>query len=169
MQRRCSGAIQQIADDCRRPTGPVPPSFASSPCIAALCCILRDVIGHPRPPTLAETTPSAPATLPLSPRICPSLGEEKRQEERLQFSSLDALYFLRMYLILSRALYFLFSTFAISLVKSCAIASKDNAVQIDGLFRMRTFRHVRPPPPLTCPPQKEAFVYFEKSPLVYTQ
>lgn len=78
MQRRCSGAIQQIADGCRRPTGPVPPSFASSPCIAALCCILRDVTGHPRPPTLAETTPSAPATLPLSPRLCPSLGEEKR-------------------------------------------------------------------------------------------
>lgn len=55
--RRCSGAIQQIADGCRRPTGPVPPSFASSPCIAAPCCILRDVTSHPRPPTLVQRPP----------------------------------------------------------------------------------------------------------------
>lgn len=103
--RRYSGAIQQIADGCRRPTGPVPPSFASSPCIAALCCILRDVTGHPRPPTLAETTPSAPATLPLSPRLCPSPGEEKR-EQRLQSLSRRPLFSSSVYLFL-HSLYFI--------------------------------------------------------------
>lgn len=62
---------QQIADGCRRPTGPVPPSFASSPCIAAPCCILRDVTGHPRPPTLAEgATPSAHRRRSHSRRGC---------------------------------------------------------------------------------------------------
>lgn len=83
---RATEPSQQIADGCRRPTGPVPPSFASSPCIAAPCCILRDVTGHPRPPTLAEATPSALAALPLSPRLCPTLSRRKRGwEGGLQF------------------------------------------------------------------------------------
>lgn len=44
--------------------------FASSPCIAAPCCILRDVIAHPRPPAATEATPSAvlPPLHPLALR-----------------------------------------------------------------------------------------------------
>ena len=52
--------------------------FASSPCIAAPCCILRDVIAHPRPSVTAEATPSAvlppPPSIPLASRArCSSL------------------------------------------------------------------------------------------------
>jgi len=74
-----SGAIQQIADGCRRPTGPVPPSFASSPCIAAPCCILRDVTSHPRPPTLVHRPPLLHRQRSHSRRgSAPSLSERKR-------------------------------------------------------------------------------------------